>query len=143
MKNKEKSCGCIIFDNDQVLLIRQVQGHWTFPKGHVENNETEEETAIREVKEETNCDAKIIDGFRFKYSYVVKKDNGEERDKDVILFVGRPITKNLIPQEGEATDVFFAPIKEAFEVVKEFPSVVNALKEAVEFMEKENKNDRD
>ena len=142
-RKKEKSCGIVVFDdNNRVLIVKQCKGHYGFPKGHVEEGETEEETAIREVKEETNCDAKIIDGFRFKYSYIVRKDNGEERDKDVILFVGRPITKDLKPQEGEATDVFFAPIKEAYAILQDFPNVVNALKEAVEFMDKENKNDR-
>ena len=60
---KEKSCGIIVFDNDKVLVVKHLDGHYGFPKGHVENNETEEETAIREVKEETNCDAKIIPGF--------------------------------------------------------------------------------
>ena len=49
---KEKSCGCIIIENDKVLLIQQTKGHWGFPKGHVEAFETESETAIREVKEE-------------------------------------------------------------------------------------------
>ena len=53
MKN-EKSCGCIIIDNGKVLLVKQTAGHWGFPKGHVETNETEIETAIRETKEETN-----------------------------------------------------------------------------------------
>ena len=54
--NKEKSCGAVIFRRDkelQVLIIRQNEGHWCFPKGHVEGDETERETALREVKEET------------------------------------------------------------------------------------------
>ncbi|MGC7179236.1 NUDIX domain-containing protein [Metamycoplasma hominis] len=41
---KEKSCGAIIFkeenDNLFVLLVEQTAGHWGFPKGHVEKNET-------------------------------------------------------------------------------------------------------
>ena len=39
----EKSCGAFVFriheNKDEVLLIRQVQGHWCFPKGHVEKDE--------------------------------------------------------------------------------------------------------
>ena len=53
---KEKSCGCIVIDGDQVLLIKNNYGRWTLPKGHMEKGETEQETAIREVKEETNLD---------------------------------------------------------------------------------------
>ena len=52
----EKSCGAIIFDKDKILVIQQKEGHWGFPKGHVEEGETEVETAIREIKEETNLD---------------------------------------------------------------------------------------
>ena len=41
-RKKEKSCGCIIIENDKVLLIQQVKGHWGFPKGHMEKGETEQ-----------------------------------------------------------------------------------------------------
>ena len=57
---QEKSCGCIVLDKRTVLLIKHNSGHWDFPKGHVEGEESEVETAIREVKEETGLDAKAI-----------------------------------------------------------------------------------
>ena len=56
----EKSCGCIIIEDKKVLLIKQTNGVWGFPKGHVEENETELQTAEREVKEETNIDVKTL-----------------------------------------------------------------------------------
>ena len=65
----EKSCGAVIFDNDKVLVIQQVAGHWGFPKGHVEQGETELETAKREIKEETNLDVEIDETKRNKTSY--------------------------------------------------------------------------
>ena len=54
----EKSCGAIVLSPDntnrKVLLIKHENGgHWAFPKGHVEEGETEVETALREIKEET------------------------------------------------------------------------------------------
>ena len=57
----EKSCGAIVFrkyhGNTELLLIKHANGgHWSFPKGHVEPGETEEETAAREVKEEVAID---------------------------------------------------------------------------------------
>ncbi len=53
----EKSCGTIIFNQDNlVLLIADLDGNWGFPKGHVKEGESEEETALRETKEETNLD---------------------------------------------------------------------------------------
>ena len=45
------------------LLIQQKAGHYGFPKGHVEKNETEVETAIREIKEETGLEVKIYNNF--------------------------------------------------------------------------------
>ena len=55
--NIEKSCGAVIFDSRKkdarVLIIRQLAGHYCFVKGHIEPNETEADTALREIKEET------------------------------------------------------------------------------------------
>lgn len=61
----EKSCGAIVYrrfhGNIEILLIKHINsGHWSFPKGHVENGETEMETAKREIMEETSIDV-IID----------------------------------------------------------------------------------
>ena len=76
---KVKSCGCIIIENNKVLLIQQKKGNWGFPKGRVEKNETECETAIREVKEETNLDVKIEDvNKKYVDSYFAKKMNSKK-----------------------------------------------------------------
>ena len=67
---QEKSCGAVVTDtNGRYLVIQQVQGHWCFPKGHTENNETEAETALREIREETGYDVELLDGFRYTLSY--------------------------------------------------------------------------
>ena len=54
---KEKSCGGIIYKQEnevyKFLRIKPILGHWGFSKCHVEDGETEVETAIREIKEET------------------------------------------------------------------------------------------
>lgn len=50
-KEREKFCGCIITKDNKVLLIKQTKGHWGFPKGHVEKNETEIEIAKDYTKE--------------------------------------------------------------------------------------------
>ena len=63
---KEKSCGVIVIKREneefKILLLEHQKGHISYPKGHVEENETEEDTALREVKEETNLDVKLISG---------------------------------------------------------------------------------
>ena len=49
----EKSCGAIVFTEDdegiKYVIIESKEGYFGFPKGHVEKNETELETARREV----------------------------------------------------------------------------------------------
>ncbi|MBD3304395.1 NUDIX domain-containing protein, partial [Candidatus Woesearchaeota archaeon] len=51
---KTRCSGGIIFNNGKYLLVKHKEGgHWDFPKGHAEEGETEEETALREIYEET------------------------------------------------------------------------------------------
>lgn len=62
----EKSCGAVLFTTEKgikkFLLVES--NYFGFPKGHVEENETEQETALREIKEETGVDATINPGFQ-------------------------------------------------------------------------------
>ena len=41
----EKSCGSVVFFEDKVLIVKHNEGHWDFPKGHIEDGESEEECA--------------------------------------------------------------------------------------------------
>ncbi len=93
----EKSCGAIIIDDDKVLLIKQGNGDWGFPKGHMIDGESEFETAIREVKEETNIDILIDENYRYVISYMVN----ENTMKDVVFFIAKNLSNVLIPQESE------------------------------------------
>lgn len=89
----EKSCGVILFNEDKVLLLQHPdtnnkKGHWDFPKGHVENGESETQTALRELAEETGIiNLKLFSDFRHKISYNLTKE-GREISKEVIFFVG-------------------------------------------------------
>ncbi|MFH1332713.1 MAG: NUDIX domain-containing protein, partial [archaeon] len=61
---KEKSAGVIVYNNGEFLILQYTAGHWDFPKGHIEKGETERETALRELKEETGItDAFFVKGF--------------------------------------------------------------------------------
>ena len=70
----EKSCGALVYrkfhGNIELLLIKHANGgHWSFPKGHVEEGETETETAQREIYEETGVEVIIDPTFREIVSY--------------------------------------------------------------------------
>lgn len=102
---KEKSCGAIVYkvENEllKFLILEHNSGHFSFPKGHVEKDETEEETAIREIKEETNIDVEIDAGYRMISTYSPK----EGILKDVIFFLAEAISNDVIPQEEEIKSI--------------------------------------
>lgn len=110
---KEKSCGSVVVDEGKVLLVHHNLGHWDFPKGHVEAFETEEETAIREVKEETNIDIEVDSSKKCTITYSPK----EGVTKDVVFFLGRPLNKDTKPQETEVCEAKFVEIKKAFDLL--------------------------
>ena len=70
---KEKSCGAVIFREENTrryyLVLKSTQGHTTLCKGHVEGEETEHETAAREIREETGLEVEFIHGFRRVITY--------------------------------------------------------------------------
>ena len=60
---------CMVYnDQGEILVLNRVENDWpgiTFPGGHVEANETHEESVIREVKEETNLDISNVEACGF------------------------------------------------------------------------------
>ena len=85
----EKSCGIVVVNNESILLLHYPSGHWDFPKGHVDGAETEHETAIRELFEETSItDIDFIHGFRYATSYHYRR-NRHIFQKKVVYFLGR------------------------------------------------------
>ncbi|MFA6801434.1 MAG: NUDIX domain-containing protein [Acholeplasmataceae bacterium] len=98
----EISCGIILYkyqDNQRKFLLIKHQngGHYGFPKGHMEQYESKKQTALREVKEETNLDAYIIGNYYQKVTYSPKQDV----IKDVYYYLGKVYKGELICQSEE------------------------------------------
>lgn len=111
---KEKSCGAIIInETGKILLIKHNKGHWAFPKGHVEANETEIETALREIKEETNLEVEINQNIREITTYSPK----ENVIKDVIYFVATNPTGNIKLQEEEVSEYAWLDLEESLNTI--------------------------
>ena len=109
---KEKSCGAVIFRRKkdiEVLIIRQNQGHWCFPKGHVEGDESEQETAKREVKEETGLKIRFLFGFREETNY----SPSPGISKDVVYFAAEEDGGRLKKQKSEVAEILWLPLHEA------------------------------
>ena len=86
----EKSCGAVVVLTNmepKYLLLHYEAGHWDFVKGNVEPNESEKDTVIRELQEETGIvDARFIDGFKEKIEYFYRRQ-GATIHKEVIFFL--------------------------------------------------------
>ena len=111
---KEKSAGCIIIENEKVLLVKQTSGNWGFPKGHLEKGETETEAAIRETKEETNLDVTIIDENK---RYSIEYDTNKGTHKEAVYFLAKKNSNNITRQESEITEIRWFNFKEAIETI--------------------------
>lgn len=97
---KEKSCGAIVFKRQKdgsvkYLLLHYEAGHWDFPKGNQEKNEKEEQTASREVKEETGIeDIELVKDFKETIKYFYKREE-ETVYKEVVFFLAQSATENV------------------------------------------------
>ncbi|MBR5305852.1 MAG: NUDIX domain-containing protein [Oscillospiraceae bacterium] len=130
---KEKSCGAIVFylkeDKEQILLIKHSNsGHWSFPKGHVEEGETEVETAVREIMEETGVNADIDTRFRTVVTYSPKKDV----IKDVVYFFATTDNYDTRNQEEEVSEVRWVDIDKALGSVS-YKNDKELVKKAINF----------
>ncbi len=95
---KELSCGAVVFRRDdeiKYLVLHYPHGYWDFTRGNEREEEPEEETARRELEEETGIDdAVFIDGFKEKVSFFYKR-SGEIIFKEVLYFLAETKQKNV------------------------------------------------
>jgi len=108
----------------EVLLIRDRNGYWVFPKGHVEPGESPEETARREVAEETGVEARVIAKIG-ETGYV--NDRGETRRISWYLMKG----DGRIRLEPGLTGAGFFEPEEARRLLA-FPEDLRLLEKALE-----------
>ena len=113
----EKSCGAVVYCGDgdarRYLLIRMNAGHCGLPKGHIEKFETEQDAAIREIREETGVAVRLIDGFREVVSYQVST----KTHKESVYFIGCFDGGDVVIQESEIRSYSLLPCLEAREVI--------------------------
>ena len=136
---KEKSCGTVLYtvkDNIiyYVLLRASEEGYCGFPKGHVEGDESEQETALRETWEETSIRAEIVGDFRREVNYTF----GRGRKKTVVYFLAR--FSGQTPKHNPGFEVrkhYLLPLDQACEALT-FENTKTILREAEEYIRNNN-----
>ncbi len=112
---EEVSAGGVLLKDNEVLLIKNPSDVWTFPKGNIEEGENPEETAIREVFEETGVKGKIIAPIgEIRYWYMRE---GKKIRKKVIFYLMEYLEGNPNPSWEVKAAAFF-PLQEAKKLLK-------------------------
>lgn len=129
----ERSCGAVVvtkIDGErQFVLVKG--GYIGLPKGHMETGESERETALREVWEETCVRARIVPGFRRTVLYHLPNGN----DKRVVYFLAEYDHQEAHRNPEEFLKVLVLPYQEALHALT-FENDRVTLRSAERFLRK-------
>lgn len=129
--------GCIIFSHDNpdkiLVLYQEKYNDFSFPKGHIEAGETLQECAVRETKEETGLDVRLLFALP-TYNYTNSKDGAI----DLTYFVASSLNDSTIQTE-KGGKVYWMTIKEALEKIS-YKNLQSFIKENISTIEKYKKS---
>ena len=131
----ERSCGAVVFRDiggeKRFLLIKNKRSaHWGFPKGHVEKGETDEQTACREVLEETGIHISIFPDFKSKSEYTIQG----KINKTVLIFLATTKDTQTVIQQSEIEDYIWLGYDAALETLN-YENDKSILKKAKNYMD--------
>ncbi len=138
------SCGGVVIFRGKILLLyknyKNKYDGWVLPKGTVEPGETHEQTALREVKEETDVEAEIVKYIgKSQYSFVVPEDTVE---KEVHWYLMTADSYYSKPQREEFfVDSGYYKYHEAYHLLK-FANEKQILEQAYAEYQAKRKNSK-
>ena len=137
----EKSCGAIVYTYEngvrKYVIIRGTgiyKEFCGFPKGHMEPGETENETALREVKEETGLDVNILDGFRTMDEHFLAREGRPNDKKMNVYFLAEYRDQEVKAQKSEVSEAVLMDYNEAMQSLQ-YEESRRELTEAEEYLD--------
>lgn len=120
----------------QYLVLKSRTGDWEFPKGTIENNESYEQAALRELYEETGIkNIELIDDFEKEYTYDFKIGN-QNVNKKVYLYIGC-VSNDNVNLSNEHSDYQWCDYQNTYNTLTH-KSVSNILEDANQYMVENN-----
>jgi protein-tyrosine phosphatase len=111
---QEKSCGAVVFHDNEILVEHMKEGHYSLPMGHVEKTDgSEEATALREIKEETGLDVRIVAKDRYHIDYSPK----EGVAKRVVFLIAESASVETVCQPEEIREIYWLSPNDAVRTV--------------------------
>lgn len=118
---REKSCGAVIYTREdgilKYVLVLEPNGVWGFPKGHVEKGETETDTALREIREETGLQVVLNENFRETENYSFQIKGNPVVQKQVIYFLAEFTDQSPVAFKPEISDILLADYNTALDTL--------------------------
>ena len=120
MKTEHSAGGIILrkYSNSwQLLLIKDMSGKWTFPKGKIEKGESHLEAAVREIKEEVGLfDLSMVERLS-SISYTYKRKGIVKKTVDYFLFISTIGQRLTIQKEEGIQDAKWVKVTDALKAV--------------------------
>ncbi|AFZ68632.1 NUDIX hydrolase [Deinococcus peraridilitoris] len=116
--------GVVLNDKGEVLLLRYKRGGWTFPKGHIDAGERDEDAAVREVLEETGVSARITARLS-----VTRYTNDRGTPREIHWFLMRALSSEAV-LEAIFDEGGFYPPAQAVKLLS-YPEDRDLLQEAL------------
>lgn len=132
----KRSAGAVVYREEngelKFLILKYRFGHWDFPKGSIEEGESELDTVKREIAEETGFEqVKIIEGFKEKIGYYYRA-KGNLVYKTVTYFLAETKHKE-VKLSQEHVDYAWISVDEALKYIKHKNSI-SILNKAYRFL---------